>query len=284
MWMMANAVDPSMATMLADAREQTHYAAQFATAAGISYLPHEADDSHTNLEWLPAHGALASHVIPARDPFRLAVRVADLTLLLLDGNGSVTSSLALNRRTIADAASWIRARVSERGVDGRRYTLTRHYVIPPHPVGDGATFDTSERAAFDQLSRWFACAAEELTLLRASTGASEVRCWPHHFDIGVLIDAGSGRSIGVGLEPGDAYYDEPYFYVNMHPQPPEAALSARFDGNGRWHTHDWIGAVLPGSRVVSGDDQRTQIRAFLESAVTVARSLIGSTNAGAAAW
>jgi len=272
--MTANALDPSQATLLTDARGQTHHAAQFATAAGISYLQHEADDSHTNLEWLPALGALASHVVPGTNPFRLAVRVADLTLLVLDGGGAVTSSIALHGQTIAGAAAWIRARLTELGADGRRYTLSRHYVIPAHPVGDGAAFDTSDRTNFEQLSRWFACAADELTALRSSTGASDVRCWPHHFDIAVLIDLGAGRSIGVGLEPGDGYYDEPYFYVNMHPQPPAAALTAGLDGNGRWHTREWIGAVLPGSRVINGDGQRTQISAFLHSAVTAARSLL----------
>jgi hypothetical protein len=272
--MTTTVLDPTMAPALGDARRQTHHAAQFATAAGISYLPHEADDSHTNLEWLSAHGALASHVVAARDPFRLAIRVSDLTLLLLDGQGSITSSLELNQRTIADAASWIRARLSERGVEGRRYTLTRHYVIPPHPVGDGARFDTTDRAAFGQLSRWFAVAAEALASLRAS-GASDVRCWPHHFDIAVLIDVGPGRSVGVGLAPGDAYYDEPYFYVNMHPQP-MTPPAARLDGNGSWHTHEWIGAVLPGSRLALRDGQGTQIRAFLSSAVAEARSLIDS--------
>jgi hypothetical protein len=259
-------LDPARAPALVDARRQTHYAAQFATAAGISYLPHEADDSHTNLEWLSAHGALASHVVPARDPFRLAIRVSDLTLLLLDDRDSITASLELNRRTIADAATWVRARLSERDIESRRYTLTRHYVIPPHPVGNGARFDTTDGAAFDQLSRWFAVAAEELTSLRAWAGASDVRCWPHHFDIAVLIEPGPNQSVGVGLEPGDVYYDEPYFYVNMHPQP-MATPTARLDGNGSWHTREWIGAVLPGSRLTPGDGQRTQIRAFLESAL-----------------
>jgi hypothetical protein len=273
--MTTTVLDPTMAPALADARLEAHHAAQFATAAGISYLPHEVDDSHTNLEWLPAHGALASHVVPARDPFRLAVRVADLTLLLLDDRDSIASSLELNGRTIADAATWIRARLSERGVEGRRYTLTRHYVIPPHPVGDGARFDTTDRGAFEQLSRWFGVAAEELASLRTSTGASDVRCWPHHFDIAVLIEAGPGRSVGVGLEPGDVYYDEPYFYVNMHPQP-MAPPTTRLDGNGSWHTREWIGAVLPGSRLTPGEGQRTQISAFLASTVSTARSLIDS--------
>jgi hypothetical protein len=278
--MPAITLDPSLAPSLADARHQAHHAAQFATAAGISYLPPQADDSHTNLEWMASLGALTSHVVPAATPFRLALRMSDLTILLLDASAAVRWSFSLHGQTIDDAATWIRARLSDLGVDGREYTLTRHYVIPPHPVADGAAFDASDRARLEQLSRWFACASEVLESLRTSThGASEVRCWPHHFDIATLIDLGPGRTIGVGLEPGDVYYDEPYFYVNMRPQP-RVAPTATLDGNGTWHTREWIGAVLRGSRLTAGDGQRAQIDGFIRSALTAARSLIGLESPG----
>jgi hypothetical protein len=270
--MTANALDPSLAATLSDARAQAHHAAQFATAAGISYLPPQADDSHTNLEWLPDLGALASHVVPAPSPFRIAIRIVDLTLLVLDGDITVRASLSLHGRTIADAETWIRAEASKTGIGGREYTLTRHYVIPPHPVADGAPFDVSDHTSFAQLGAWFACASEALESIRATTrGASDVRCWPHHFDIATLIDLGSDRTIGVGLEPGDVYYDEPYFYVNMRPQPSGAPASLQLEGNGTWHTNEWIGAVLCGSRLTAGDGQRGQINAFLRSALAAAK-------------
>jgi hypothetical protein len=275
--MPANTLNPTLAAALTDARRQTHHAAQFATAAGISFLPHQPDDSHTNLEWITSLGALASRVVPGSRPFRLAVRVSDLTLLILDGNDAMISTLPLHGRTIADTADWIRARLTDLGVDGRKYTLTRHYSIPVHPVADGAAFDASDTAAFEQLGRWMACGAEELESLKLATaGASDVRCWPHHFDIATLIDLGSGKSIGIGFEPGDAYYDEPYFYVNMYPYPPAETALPQLDGNGTWHTHEWVGAVLSGSRVDAGDGQRTQITAFLTSAVGAARSLVAN--------
>src|SRR6186997_821985 len=81
---MTTRLNPEIATDLSDARRQLHHAAQLATAAGISYLPAAADDSHTNLEWLDVSGMLASNVIPSTKPFRVAVRAADLTLALLD--------------------------------------------------------------------------------------------------------------------------------------------------------------------------------------------------------
>jgi hypothetical protein len=89
--------------------------------------------------------------------------------------------------------------------------------------------------------------------------ASEVRCWPHHFDIATLIEVARGKTIGVGMEPGDVYYDEPYFYVNLHPRP-AAPPTALLGGHGTWHTHEWIGAVLPVSRLKANLDD--DVRAF----------------------
>src|SRR3954467_8629699 len=105
---MASFPDPASAKLLSNARRQTHHAAQFATAAGISFLPKQADDSHTNLEWLSGLGGLASRVVPTRDPFRIAIRVADLELCVLDGKSGVVESFALNGHTIKDAEAWLR--------------------------------------------------------------------------------------------------------------------------------------------------------------------------------
>jgi len=63
--------------------------------------------------------------------------------------------------------------------------------------------------------------------------ASDVLCWPHHFDIATLVTFASDRSSSVGLSPGDGSYDEPYYYVNVHPQPDPAQLTDRLKGEGR---------------------------------------------------
>jgi hypothetical protein len=64
----------------------------------------------------------------------------------------------------------------------------------------------------------------------------------------------------------------------VHPQPSRDALTAAIAGNGIWHTHEWIGAVLPGSRLAAGsaDAQAGQITGFLDSATTACRSLLGA--------
>ena len=58
-------LNPGLSRELAESRLQLHYAAQFATALGISYLDAKPDDSHTNLGWDARHEALASREVRA---------------------------------------------------------------------------------------------------------------------------------------------------------------------------------------------------------------------------
>ena len=273
---MPTMLNPKAGPALADARRQLHHAAQFATAAGISYLPKRTDDSHTNLEWLDRDGMLASHPIPATTPFRIAVRARDLLLRFLDTHNATLAELPIGDKTIADVERWIRARLPELGADAGRFTLRRHYEIPYHAVDTGTPFDTSDTDAFGQLAAWFSTGTELLEHLRQSVRdaeASDVRCWPHHFDIATLITVAPGKTVGVGLEPGDVYYEEPYFYVNMSPSP-AAAPKRELAGHGSWHTHEWIGAVLPVSRL-SATNARDEAGAFIRSAVAACRAELG---------
>jgi len=268
-------VRPEDSTHLADARLQLHHAAQFGSAAGISFLEHQADDSHANLEWVPALAGLFSRVIPTRTAFRIGVRPADLTLLIVTENDQSIARYRLHGRTIVEATAWIRARIAPLGVDAARYTLKRHYEIPGHPVAMGDSFDASDKPSFEQLSKWLANGASILvSIIRPMQDASEVRCWPHHFDIATRIQVGSRRAIGIGLEPGDEYYDEPYFYINMNPQPSAAQARLRpLWGHGIWHTREWVGAVLPGSKLERASAQERQVREFVDSAVSACRAL-----------
>jgi len=270
-------VRPELASKLSDARLQLHYAAQFATAAGISFLPPEPDDSHSNLEWLPEYAGLFSRLIPAKKPFRVGVRFAELALLVVPEPRTTIAESRLNRCTIAETTDWLRSQIESQGADPERYTLRRHYEIPYHPLASGSAFDTSERAQFEEMSKWFSNGAVILSdLVRSTSGASEVRCWPHHFDISTLIELSPDRAIGVGLEPGDTDYSEPYFYVNMSPKPTAAEVRSRpLAGNGTWHTNGWIGAILPGSRLGAPATQEPQVREFLKSATSIAREVVG---------
>src|SRR5204862_6822028 len=130
-----------------------------------------------------------------------------------------------------------------------------------------ASFNATHSDRFEQLASWYSDAAATLEQLVGTTAnASPVRCWPHHFDIATLIQVAPGKTIGLGMEPGDGYWQEPYFYASMYPSPKADAPSGELAGNGLWHTRDWIGAVLPASRVAE-TGQQSQVEEFVRSAV-----------------
>lgn len=268
-------IRPEESAQLSESRRQIHHAAQLAAAAGISFLEPSSDDSHTSLEWLPSLGGLFSRPIPAGTVFRVGVRPAAPALLIVIENDKPFAEYRLHGKTITDAANWIRSQVSSLGADASRYTLKRHYEIPAHPVAMGDAFDCSDTSRFEELAKWFANGASLLNSVAAAIDdAGDVRCWPHHFDIASLIRTTSGRTFGIGLEPGDEYYDEPYFYVNVNPRPAVGQIRSRpLWGRGAWHTRDWVGAVLPGSRLGAASAQEQQVREFMDSALSACRGL-----------
>jgi hypothetical protein len=266
-------LDPRRATDLVDARLQLHHAAQLATAFGISYLPAQPDDSHTNLEWIERAGALASKSVGA-PAIRVAVRPDAFAILVLDASANVVATYLLDGRTVDDAARWVRGQLAEHGLEGARYTLKRHYEIPPHAVDTGAAFRAATPALFEQLAAWYANAADALERVAATTpNASAVRCWPHHFDIATLVEVAPGKTIGLGMEPGDVYWQEPYFYASMSPSPAADAPRGDLAGNGLWHTRDWIGAELPASRLAA-TNQQAQVDEFIAGAVSACTKIL----------
>jgi hypothetical protein len=267
-------------TALTDARLQLHHAAQIAVSAAISYLAARADDSHTALTWDGSNRALTTESITAERDTRIALRLEDLTLLVLGGSSNGPKAFTLPGRTITEANQWMGEAVAEVGLDPARLTSRKHYTIPAHPVAAGARFSGGIGRELEELARYWGNAAGLLeATARATAGGSPVRTWPHHFDIATLValpetgDRGR-RTIGIGQSPGDDSYAEPYWYVGPYPYPATRDLPP-VEGGGHWHTTGWLGAALPASRFVSAQDQRAQVVTFVDSAVAVCRALLG---------
>jgi hypothetical protein len=139
-------------------------------------------------------------------------------------------------------------------------------------------FDVTHRPAFEALGLALSNANTLLQDVARARGGDAVRFWPHHADIATLITLAPGRTTGAGLALGDSYYAEPYLYVNAYPTPSRDALPASLAGGGTWHTHEWVGAVLPLTRL-SPDrgEQPEQVRSFVESALDATTRLLSGT-------
>jgi hypothetical protein len=274
LWRPINGLDR---VKLTEARLQAHYAAQWLARAARAYVPPQDNDGHTNLGWDDKEGVFSTHPLP--DGARLTLRVADLTLVILNAAGK-TPFLNLDGRTDADARAWLGAELGPKGLDARKLDDPSPYEMPAHAIANGAKYSTGPiTAALRDLSVWYANAHGVLGDVRhhlAARGlkAPVVRCWPHHFDLDSLVSLGSDRTVGLGFSLGDEYYDEPYFYVTIYPEP-DATMLPKLHMIGHWHTHEFVAAIARASAIVAVKNQQADTEAHLIFTVDTAIKLLG---------
>ncbi len=202
---------------LGDPVLQLHWASQLVASAGQTFAEPLADDSHRAMTWSDLHGALVGTPFAGPYPFRVALRPADLTLLLLDRTEQTLGALPLRGLSRGDGYDWLALAVATY-LGGAPPRIERpEYDVPSHPVGQGQPFD-ADAEALSVLASLYGSAADLLAeMVEARPDASAVRCWPHNFDIGTLItlpergEGGVDRSVeamgrerGTGAEKRDA--------------------------------------------------------------------------------
>jgi hypothetical protein len=202
---------------------------------------------------------------PAR---RVALSLPDLRLAVLDEELADVDAFSLVGKTLEEGLAWLRSRFAGS-------TLERpSYDMPHHAIEDGAAFRCERPEACNELALWFGNAARVLRNL----DIGDDLMWPHHFDIAAVITLdglGDDKTVGVGLSPGDASYDEPYWYVGPSPLPSGADLPEL--PMGHWHTEGFVAAVLTGSDITAQGDARAQaakVDAFLNATISGSRKLL----------
>jgi hypothetical protein len=251
---------------LAAARLQAHHATQWLARTARAYVAPRPDDSHTSLGWDDAFGGLMSHPLP--DGTRLGLRIDDLTLALCEPDAHAPQdTLPLAGRCDPDACTWLMGHASMRNLDPSALDAALPYMLAGRPDGGAYAVDAE---TLEALATWFSnadaalCAVRE-GLIARKLDAPPVRCWPHHFDLDTLVTVAPGRTTGVGFEPGDDSYDEPYFYVSVYPAPDVGSLPA-LPPIGHWHTRGFTAAVAPAQRILAAQDQGDEVSAFLRAA------------------
>ncbi|UBF30434.1 hypothetical protein K9N68_35135 (plasmid) [Kovacikia minuta CCNUW1] len=271
---------------LLEARLQLHYAIQLIAATGAALAEPLPDYSHTSLAWNPDLEVFVGSLIRSPQPFQVALDPISLTIILLNKHSTPIASCPLAGKTMAEGLVWLQQEVAQLGADANKIVFLDYPPndFPDHALAHGAVFDLRQEWGLSELVDYY---ANTYSLLQDRIAIHEevsaIRIWPHHFDMAALmmlpgIKNGTPRTIGVGLSPGDPSYSEPYWYVSPYPYPDITNLPP-LDGEGFWHTHHWVGAVLPASRL-TGDDhaeiQRQQVEAFLHSAITTSTTLLKS--------
>lgn len=252
---------------LHEARLQAHYAVQWLARLARAAIPERSDDSHANFGWDHAFGGLTTHQLP--DGSRLGLRIADLTLAFLD---KAPAELSLDGRTDTEVRRWVAGQKAARGLPGDLDTPLP-YELPHHVVELGARYSLEELVpAFEVLSVWFSNATDILEYVRGKLAGKKLggpvpRCWPHHFDMDVIVSFGRDQGMGVGFSPGDTYCDEPHFYLTIYPEPSIPGLPL-LPAVGYWHTYKFLAAVAPAHKVVAATNPIAYCDNFFDVAIS----------------
>lgn len=270
---------------LTDARQQLHQAAQIVAAVGISYLEPRKDYGHGSFIWLENLEAFAIEEVKAEGRYQFGLHPGNFVLLVIQG-GRTTARFPLDHRTQMEAIEWLKQQLSASGLEPHRFTMEKKYTIPTYPQSENEPFLARNRDAFAELAAYFANAHAMLQAVAETfTGISEIRCWPHHFDLAATIPFPAKKSnseevpmIALGLSPGDEFYGEPYFYIYPWPYPDLDDISLpELPEGGLWHREKWFGSVLPAMRIIAQPASEGQIATcvnFFQEAINISRSLL----------
>jgi hypothetical protein len=280
-WQLIGKVKPPE---LIESRLQLHYAIQFIAATGAALAEPLPDYSHTSLVWNPTLEIFVGPAIRAAQSFQVALDPTNLMLILSNRQNKTIAALPLDGKTMAEGLNWLKQEIANMEVDPDRIVFLDYPAddFSDHALAHGATFDASQDLGLSELADYYANTHLLLqTVLTDIEDSSSIRIWPHHFDMASLImlpsnQEGISLTIGVGLSPGDASYNEPYWYVSPYPYPGTASLPA-LDGYGVWHTQHWVGAVLLASELakhVNAEAQSQQVTTFLKSALGASTTLL----------
>ncbi|MGO4871554.1 MAG: hypothetical protein ACLPGW_13255 [Roseiarcus sp.] len=278
-WRPLRGVEPRR---LSEARVQAHYAVQWLARLARAALAPQPDDSQTNLGWDDRLDGFATH--PLRNGERLALRLRDLTLTLAsDEPARPERSFRLLDHNDAQAREWLGRSFQASGFDAKALDAPAPYALPAHGVGRGLYYGRPDLPdALRELAAWFANGRTALEKIRRAILASGLdapapRGWPHHFDLATLTafplpERGGAGYVGAGLSPGDAFYDQPYFYLSIYPRPKPSALP-KLPSVGRWHVQEFTGAIVTAEDILASSRPEAETDEFLAAALEAALGL-----------
>lgn len=265
---------------LVTARRLLHIAVQAVGNLGRTYLPAAADYSHISLVWDAELSALVGERVITPSMVLRAALFFDLpAVVMLDDKGHALNRWSLEGMTLPKLESDMRRALDEYGLQSTKFRARSVNPIDLSVLGKDEIFIfTRQRDAVMELAAYYAMSAAVLDELSHTLKAGGIpHVWPHHFDYSLLtpLDNGGacdGRSITLGMSPGDQYYDQPYFYATPWPYPKLQSLPA-VEPPAHWHKHEWTGVVLTSTDFLKHSPERETLTAFWRAAFEVLRDL-----------
>jgi len=258
------------------ALQQQHHAAQYIALVGHYLIPQKADDSNTNMEYIPAGEFLQGNAMP--NGMRVALQMTGLKLEILDKDGKAKKIISLIGKTKQSVFDELKQSFTELGVDVSGFKNELHYEIPIHPLDKRAVFYIKNESDFVENANYRHNAKVVLNEIAELFKEKEpIRVWPHHFDTGAFYviskneKGDATQTIGIGFAIPDSMVNEPYYYLSFWSEKPIKdiaqlpALSA-----GQWMMPNWNGAILKHSEIIkntSANGQYQMVKSFYQSGI-----------------
>jgi hypothetical protein len=253
-------------TSLKVAREETHAAVQLIAMVPRHLLSPDSTDSSASLIWDDKLGMLTTQIVGGH---KVAFEFATQEIHIYKGL-DIISTLATIGNTYDQVFDDLKNALNSRGLEGGKLKKKLPYELPESVVKLGNPFVKQDSEALATLTDLFSLTATSLQQVFGSiTSASEIRCWPHHYDLATLVtiveneDLEKTKSIGFGFSPGDGGFDEPYFYLTPWPYPPTEKLF-ELRKPAFWNTEGWTGGVLKSGHL-NASNTETIIFDFFEN-------------------
>ncbi len=240
---------------------QMHLAAQYLAAAGISFIEKKDDDSHTNLGFSITDKKMTTHQL-SKNGDVLALQYSQFALEWTSKH--FTDSLPLDGVIHDNVLNWISTTAIKANIK-KKYQYSFHYELPyPLPAKEYA-FTLTNQSKLEELVNYRILAQQVLdSFLKSNQLKSDIRIWPHHFDLGAFaqLNDSSEIAIGIGLGIPDTLVNEYYFYISAY-KGHEGLVTNGFSSltKGKWYNNGFKGALLP----ISNIDKSTALLFFNEA-------------------
>jgi hypothetical protein len=228
--------------------QRIHQLCQILTKANRTFVPKQADDSHTNLYFDSISQRIYGHWIAGnKGKIIFSLNLGTFHFEWMNDELKVIQSHSILNKTSTEIEKGIAEVLSEIGLQENGFRNELHFEIAVYPfLNDAFTILDA-----NHLKEWKAYRAlanhASLDLLGIVQATSEIRIWPHHFDTGIYTEINNNLAIGFGLAMEDSMVGTPYFYYSAYGLNGYDIDYSNVSNltTGKWFIDDWKGAVLP---------------------------------------
>jgi len=228
--------------------KELHIAAQYLAASAINFVEKKEDDSHTNLSWSSESSTLFSRPLNLAGD-KLALDFSSFSLVWYS-NKEIFNSLGLDKVTHNQALDWINFQLKANGFNSK-LNYSFHYDLGYEIKMDDYSFPEADQKELQKISNYFSVAQSAMQkVLEKQNLASDIKVWPHHFDLGAYVVISETLSLGFGLAIPDSGIDDFYYYISGY-KGNDTLETKNFQKleNGEWQTGEWKAGTLRASKV-----------------------------------